>query len=479
MRGSGKSYGIILLVIALCETAQSLPLVSDSRLQRLFIDIEAVRTDYAVPAVGIALVGAEETLWAGAWGIADLNSKRPAGDDTLFRIGSITKAFTSLAVLILEEQGRLHLDDEVKWLAPDIPVENRWKADHPVRLSHLLEHTAGILDLSKAAFDHSDPGPLTLEEGLAFEVEQRFTHWPPGMHSSYSNVGAGLAAYILESTIDRRYEDFVRQHLFAPLSMSTAGFFLDDRTADNLATGYDTDGRTVIPYWHMILRPFGGINARPRDMAPFLQLLINKGRYRGRRLLEEDSIERMEIPKTTLAAGSGLSYGYGLGNYQYLREGILFHGHGGDGDGYLSHYAYNRDTGLGYFVIINAFKHDALRAIRAFIEGHIIEGMERLKPPRAKVSEQNLRRYTGAYSEVTWRFPWHKNKNIMHIIFKEGALYLRRHSGEERELIPVNGRHFRFDDETIATMAFIKDDAGEVYLQGDTGNFKRVDGLQE
>ena len=198
MRGPGIPYGIILLVMTLCDTAHSQPLVSDPRLARLFTAIEHERTHYAVPAVGLALVNADETLWAGAWGIADLESKRPAGNETLFRIGSITKAFTSLAILILVEQGRLHLDDEVNKLVPDIPLKNRWDASHPVRLSHFLEHTAGILDLSKAEFDHSDPSPLTLEQGLTFEAEARFTHWPPGMHSSYSNVGASLAAYVLE-----------------------------------------------------------------------------------------------------------------------------------------------------------------------------------------------------------------------------------------------------------------------------------------
>ena len=248
---------------------------------------------------------------------------------------------------------------------------------------------------------------------------------------------------------------------------------------DRLATGYDTDARTVIPYWHMILRPFGGINARPRDMVPFLQLLINKGRYRGRSLLKESSIERMEIPKTTLAAKSGLSYGYGLGNYQFLRDGILFHGHGGDGDGYLAHYAYNRDTGRGYFVVINAFKHDALRAIRAPIEKYIIQKLERPKSPRVTLSEQSLRRYTGTYREVTWRFPWHDKKDVIHILFEQDSLYLRFQSGKRRVLIPVNEHHFRFQDETLATMAFVEGDAGELYLQGDVGNFVRVSAAHE
>jgi CubicO group peptidase (beta-lactamase class C family) len=164
----------------------------------------------------------------------------------------------------------------------------------------LLEHTAGFLDLTKPEFDHSDPKPLTLREGLAVKPEARIGRWPPGMHSSYSNAGAGLAAYVLEDVTGERYEDFVERHLFKRLAMSTASYFLDYATEAKLATGFDSDGRTVIPYWHMIMRPFGGINATPRDMAALMQLLINKGQFQGKRILRTSSIERMEIPTTTL-----------------------------------------------------------------------------------------------------------------------------------------------------------------------------------
>jgi hypothetical protein len=208
-------------------------------------------------------------------------------------------------------------------------------------------------------------------------------------------------------------------------------------------------------------------------MAAFLQLLINRGCHGGKRLLSATSIERMEAPATTLAARQGLHYGYGLGNYQSLRDGVMFHGHGGDGDGYLAHYAYNRDTGRGYFVVINAFKHDALRAIRTLIERRLIQGVKRPQAPFVLLAEEVLRSYTGSYSPVTWRFPWQDKKESIRITFEQGSLYLHERTGGRKRLIPVSRYHFRFEDETVATMAFIEYEDGERYLQGDVGNFRK------
>ena len=138
----------------------------------------------------------------------------------------------------------------------------------------------------------------------------------------------------------------------------------------------------------MLMRPFGGINSTPRDMARFVRLFLNDGYADDRRLVHPQSISRMEVPLTSLAARNGLLYGYGLGNNQKFRKGVLFNGHGGDADGYLSQVGYNRDTGMGYFVVINAFRHRALSEMRREIETWIIRDLEVPRPlPPAKLSD--------------------------------------------------------------------------------------------
>ncbi|UCE90465.1 MAG: beta-lactamase family protein, partial [Pseudomonadota bacterium] len=393
---------LIWLAVAACPAAAESSREAD--VSRLLETLDAVRREHNVAAFALTLVNADAVLWTGARGIADRRTQRPATADTLFRIGSITKTFTALALLMAEQQGLLRLDDALLALAPDAPLANPWRNTQPVQLSHLLEHTAGLLDLTRAEFDHSDPKPLTLRDALQLSPDARVAHWAPGLHSSYSNAGAGLAAYALEHVSGKRFEDYVESQLFAPLAMSNAGFFLDAQTRQRLATGYDTDGETVIPYWHMIFRPFGAINATPREMAGFVQLLLNRGRIGKRRLLPAAAIARMETPRTTLAATAGLSYGYGLGNYQFVHNGFLFHGHGGDGDGYLAHLAYNRDSGMGYFLVINAFNGRALREMRSHVQDFMVRGLTPSPPPAAPGTAGS--QLTGRYVPVTRRFPW-------------------------------------------------------------------------
>lgn len=466
-------YTLIFLLLV-CMSARTH--AREEKLETLIRDVDEIRIRHHLPAVAFTLVSREKVLWSGTLGIRDRKSRQAADANTRFRIGSITKAFTSLALLKAQEQGKLSLSDPLSTHVSDAPLRNRWRSTHPVRIAHLLEHTAGLLDLSKAEFDHNDSEPLTLRQGLFFGTEPRRTQWPPGLHSSYSNAGAPYAAYALETATKQSYEDFVTQKLFVPLEMHSAGFHLDEKTARDLATGYDADGETVIPYWHMIMRPFAAINVKPHEMGNFVQMLLNRGQYKGRRILQETSIARMEQPKTSLAARAGLGYGYGLGNYQTVHAGFIFHGHGGDGDGYLAHYAYNRDANLGYFAVTNAFNHDAINAIRDRIEDFIIAG---LRPPKSKAAladTATLIALTGRYHAVTRRFHWDDKGQNEHdqieVLLIGDTLYTRTPKGKRRPLIPASPTFFRRPDEPVATIAFIEHD-GDLYLQGDFGNYRR------
>jgi len=451
---------------------------ADRDLDALLAEIEKTRFEYGVPGVGVALVSRDKVLWTGGFGVANLDTKEPVTADTVFRIGSITKSFTALGIVMLQKEGKLELDRPVRVYAPDAPYSNPWEATHPITVAQLLEHTAGFFDLTKKEFDSNDPKPLTLEEGLALDAQAHVVQWKPGLHAVYSNFGYGLAGYVLQKVAQENYEDFIAEHVFKPLGMTSSGFFLDEQTKARLATGYDTDARTPIPYWHVIMRPFGGINSTPRDMAAFVQLMLNEGTYGETRLLNPESVARMEVPLTSLAARSGLLFGYGLGNNQKFRKGVLFNGHGGDGDGYLSQYGYNHDTGLGYFVTINTFRPKAMGVIRRAIEAWIIQGLDVPRPPPpAKAAENVLERYIGDYDLAAWRFPWTMPEEVkaqaLHVTLEGGVLYSRIGTQSKHELVAVTENHFRRRGEPTATCAFVEDVDGSLYFQEEESWKKR------
>jgi CubicO group peptidase (beta-lactamase class C family) len=151
--------------------------VTDPALTRLLEELEGLRREHGVPALALTLVDRDGSVWSGALGVADRATGRAASAETLVRIGSITQVFTALVAAMLEQAGRLDLNAPVRSLAPAISLRNPWSRTHPVRLVHLLEHTAGLLDLTRAEFDFNTP--VSLEAGLALAPEARVCRWPP------------------------------------------------------------------------------------------------------------------------------------------------------------------------------------------------------------------------------------------------------------------------------------------------------------
>lgn len=441
----------------------------------LVADLDQIRDRHEVPAFAVSVVDRRGEIAAAARGLADRTRGRPATPDMLWRIGSITKTFNALAFLRLAEGGRVDLDAPVLSLAPRAPIANRWAASDPVRIVHLLEHTSGLLDLTRDEFDINRPF-ASLDDALAYRPGAREVQWPPGLHSVYSNANAGLAGYVLEQVSGERWGDLIRRLLFAPLGMMTARTEPGEGAAA-LVSGYDTDGETSIPYWHMIFPPLGAINATARDMAALPRLFLGRGAIAGQRLLSPDSIARMERPETTLAAHSGLDFGYGPGLDQWLHGGFRFFGHGGDGDGYLSRFAYSPEARGGYFLAINAFNRRALRVMAARLEDWLTEGLERpAAPPVAEIPRKKLAGLVGTYRSVTRRFPWEPlpAESIDLVTVDLGVDGLYTIIGEDqRPLVPVTERHFRRSGQTAATIAFVSH-GGVLYLQGGFGNYRRV-----
>jgi len=474
-----KCKQLCILFYLFCFTTPVFAINQNKTLNTLDTSINKIRIRNNIAATAYVIVSGKKIIHSSVHGVSDKLTNRPATPNTTFRIGSITKSFTSLAILKLEQQGKISLKDDLLKHVSDAPLTNPWKNTNPVKIAHLLEHTSGLLDLTKKEMNYPGPEPLSLRQGLFFTNSYRKTIWPPGLHHSYSNAGAGYAAYALEKITGRNFEGYVEEEIFNPLDMKLASFNYDVAIKNKLATGYDTDGDTVIPYWHMTLKPFGAINATANGMANFVQMLINYGVYNNKIIFNKNLIRRMESPRTSLAATTGLEFGYGCGNYQYIHKGFLFHGHGGDGDGYLAHYAYNRDTDLGYFIVINAFNYQVLKKMRSKIEDYIIKDSNPPEIPTPIVLQKShLKKFTGRYQAITHRFPWDKIAEIkadqVLIYMKNGSLQIKLPGSASNKLLPVTKNHFRYIDEPVATTAFIFHN-DSLYFQGEIGNYIRID----
>jgi hypothetical protein len=247
----------------------------------------------------------------------------------------------------------------------------------------------------------------------------------------------------------------------------------DPLTQASLASGYDADGRTLIPP-----QPSRTVISSPREMATLLQLLLARGSSADRMGLDAAAIRRLETPRTTLAAWQGLEYGYGLGNDQSLHRGFLFHGQDGAAGGHLSRYAYSHALGLGYLVVINARQPAALAELRLRVEDYLVQGKTPAQPPVADLDSQQLRRLSGRYQALTWRFPAADaeaglERNRVEVRVSGSGLKVHTAQGRQHRLLPVSAQLFRRPDQPLATSAFVEY-GDDVYLLGEFGNYLRI-----
>ncbi len=436
--------------------------------------IDQIRKENQVSAALVIIVDNDKVISQSYLGTGSWESDMPFNHSNMFRIGSISKSFAAILAMKMQQAGIIDLTKPLNYYLKKKYIENNFNTE--ITLEQLLEHTAGLPELSRAEWNYNKSQSISIDQAMDLKLGNHVSQWQPGMHSSYSNVGAGYLGLALEKASGKKYEHLMHEYVFKPLGMPSSTLFLDKYVSESLIKGYNTDGKTPIPYWHNIYRPFAAINTDTKDMVNFLQLMLNNGMHNKKQFLSTDDITRIETPKTTLAGKSKLTYGYGLGNYQWQTNGYHFYGHGGDADGYLSRYGYNKESGLAFYVMINAFQHGTLKQMRNVIENHITKDLPKPNYPlRLKLSDKELAKNIGKYKKLTNSFKKRSQPNAVafEIINHDGVLAIQYNTGFKQSIYAVNNTHFRYVDESVATMAFITHE-GKTYFQGESGNYVKI-----
>jgi CubicO group peptidase (beta-lactamase class C family) len=406
--------------------------------------LEKILKDTHTPGLSVAIVHRNGPEWVAGLGTADVASGRATTADTLFRIGSTSKAFASLSILMLADQAKLSLDDPVRKLAPDVWFENRWEATDPIRVVHLLEHTTGWDDMHFREYA-KDAAGMSLREGLDYDHHSRISRWRPGTRMAYCNSGPPVAAYIVEKLSGQRFEDYVQQNLFRPIGMKTATYF--ESAPGTATTLYHNDGKTPYGYWNILLRPAGSINASANDMAAYVQFYLNRGAVSSKPIVPSADIDRMEVPQSTWAAKDGMKAGYGLSNYWSIEDGFVYHGHDGGVEGGLTEMAYMADYDVGYFFSINSGNGNAFERVAKAIRAYATNKLQKPPLPAVESLPAGAVDYAGWYEPDSPRVELaqflERLAGISLIRFRDGKL-LRSDLGQWNEsYLPVSGMQFR------------------------------------
>ena len=460
-RSSAVVLSVTLLLMA--NTAQA-DNACHLQSQRIVNELLLIRAERQVPAMGLGIFCDGQPLIIAGYGNASA--------DTPFRWGSITKSLTGLAALKLIESTHVDVDTAIRPILGEGYFTNPWAASHPVRLGQLLALSAGLPDLTPAEWNDNEPQPLW--QALQRHQDARILLWPAGLQHSYSNVPPGFTAAIIERVSGLLFQSYLEEKLFQPLGMDEATL----ARTPGLPGGYQADGRTEIPYWHMTFPAFGALNASTREMSRLMTALLNEGRLEGGQPLSQELVAEFFRPRATAGTDAGLQVAYGAGVYGWVRGGRLFHGHGGDADGYRSRYGLMLEQGRGYLLVINQDDPRTLGSMVRLVEEALIDDLPAptsLSP--VPVTGAQLDALSGDYYPANARFDpgdWQSGNRATVPVRRSGQTLLVERSGRTIRLYPAGGGRFFRKNDPAVTAVFVRDDAGSLHLQGELGNFVRI-----
>ena len=301
--------------------------------------VAGVMAREGIPGMLVSVVRNDRTLLAQGYGMAQLEPARPAnGESTLFRIGSVSKTFTYTALMQLVEQGRVALEDPIdQHLPPHLRVPDQGFGQ-PIRVRHLLTHTAGFEDTALGHLFKDDPAKVeSLDDYLVRWRPHRVR--APDTYAVYSNYSVALLGALVAHVSGTGFESYIEQHLTGPLGMAHTTFReplegddsrrIDPQLGALIAAGYERERGAFVPgrFEHVAhAAPAGAVSTSAADMARWMRMHLNEGVLEGTRVLGEDSARSMrEVLFTNAEGASGVAHGF-------LTEQIGGHfsyGHGG------------------------------------------------------------------------------------------------------------------------------------------------------
>lgn len=451
----------ILFSIAIASFSQKTGSIES--IQQLADSIKVIIKQEKITGLMLAITRSDSVLFSGGFGYADLDTKRSADENTLFRMGSITKMFVSLGIMKLVNEGKLKLDDELKKIAPAVPFKNKWESTHPVRIVHLLEHTSAFDDIKLNRMYSLDTNENTGIEMMLIHKKSMNCRWRPGERFAYSNPNYAILGYIIEKISGKPYNQYLTENILAPLGMISSNFNLRSKSPDKDVKEYIVKNGKTIPVRTVTVLsgPPGALWSSAKDMVKFLQLFLRNGDS----LFSSNTITEIETAHSSLAARSGQKNGYSLGNdntfFGYSK--FPYRGHGGLTGTCFSSFKYNRGLDIG-FVLASNSNHNNYR-----IEELIVSYFEQNIPPNNLATQQIDKKAIGPFlGRYQFESPRNqisafsdKLRNAPNIYIKNDRLYFKPLIGEASELVQTGPMTFAWRGMNMPLICFTKNDQGK------------------
>jgi serine beta-lactamase-like protein LACTB len=389
--------------------------------------------DKRLPALSIVLVDDQQVVWAKGYGFQDRGRRTPATAETVYRVGSVSKLFTDVAVMQLVEEGQLDLDAPLSKYVPEFRPQGKPEYK-PITLRMLMAHRSGLIREPPVGnyFDPTEPG---LEKTVA-SLNGIDLVYPPGEKQKYSNGAIALVGYTLQKTQRERFENHVQHRVLDPLQMKSSSFLPTPAVKKNLADAviWTYHGREFpAPTFELGEAPAGCMYSTVLDLAKFQSCLFAGGKVGDRQILKPATIEEMFRPQF---AKPDEKDGFGLGFMVSEFEGHKQLSHGGAIYGFATQWAILPAEKIGVVVVcsrdtanpvVNRIGEEALRLMLATRAGKPLPKPQRSEP----LSLEEARKLAGRYrNDDRWLELSESGGRLYAIPGRGGARFQLRKSGD-------------------------------------------------
>jgi D-alanyl-D-alanine carboxypeptidase len=335
IKGWDIMLSILMLSMTVLSSAQAVerPQVTRGRINEV---VKKMMQERHIPGLSIAVSMPGGKVIEESYGLANLEYKEPVEKDSIFAIGSISKTFTAIAIMMLQEEGKLSVNDRITKYFPQYPGWNE------ITLRHLLQHTSGIKDVTDIEPFKSNQGKDWTPQEVIAVIAEKPLDFEPGQKAKYSNTGCIILGLVIEKTTGVSYGDFIAAKITKPLGMTHTALGSNSAIVPKRVSGYTYAGSIMNADYASLALPYasGGILSTPSDMIKLAKV------FRGEALLKEKSIGEMFGPARlnngtryeSSDPGLKITFGYGLDSI-VVKEKIIPAKTGGI-SGFNSFFAY-------------------------------------------------------------------------------------------------------------------------------------------
>jgi CubicO group peptidase (beta-lactamase class C family) len=420
------------------------------RLAKIEEKLEARRKELGIPGMSLVIVKDGEIVYMKGLGYKDYAKQIPVTPDSQFAIGSATKAFTALSVLMSEDEGKVSLSDNPKKHLPYFKI-NDPEIDAKITIRDLLSHSSGLNRTDLAMIT----GKLNREELIKVAGEAKPTA-KLGEKFQYQNIMFTAAGEIVAKVQKQPWENFIPERILKPLGMTNTSMSVKEmQTVKDYSFGYDYNFDTKetrnLPTRDILqVAPAGSINSSARDMAKWLKFVLGGGTVNGKRLVSEKGFEEWLKPQTKISPNGKSAYGLGW----FLQEwkGLKVVQHGGNIDGFNSLVAMIPEKKLGFVMLTNVSASPLGGELMPLVWENILSDATTISPEK----EVGKYRFEAAGFDIEIKM---ENNKLVAVVPGQPTYVLEN----------IAGRKYKLSGAPAGFFVTFKDDSA--FLEQPQGNF--------